>query len=94
MGRHGTAGDLLALGALFNAMGVFWLLSYAVLAARARAVLGRPAVKRTLDRVTGTVLVGLGVRLALEHRHLGRVSMARDIFEHHNAEENPPCTQS
>lgn len=68
VGRHGTAGDLLALGALFNAMGIFWLLSYALLAARARAVLGRPEVKRTLDRLTGTVLIGLGVRLALEHR--------------------------
>ena len=68
VGSYGRAGDLLALGALFNAMGVLWLLSYAVLAARARAVLGRPAVKRTLDRLTGTVLFGLGVRLALEHR--------------------------
>ena len=68
VGSQGTAGDLLALGALFNAMGVLWLLSYAVLAARARAVLGRPAVKRTLDRLTGTVLFGLGVRLALERR--------------------------
>jgi RhtB (resistance to homoserine/threonine) family protein len=68
VGSHGTAVDLLMLGALFNAMGVVWLLSYAVLAARARAVLGRPAVKRTLDRLTGTVLIGLGVRLALERR--------------------------
>jgi RhtB (resistance to homoserine/threonine) family protein len=69
VGGHGTAADLLLLGALFNAMGVVWLLGYAVLAARARAVLRRPAVKRTLDRLTGTVLIGLGVRLALEHRH-------------------------
>ena len=68
VGIHGAAGDLLALGALFNAMGIVWLLSYAVLAARARAVLGRPAIKRTLDRATGAVLIGLCVRLALEHR--------------------------
>jgi threonine/homoserine/homoserine lactone efflux protein len=49
-------------------MGIVWLLGYAVLAARARAVLGRSAVKRTFDGLTGTVLIGLAVRLALEHR--------------------------
>ena len=68
VGSHGTATDLLLLGALFNIMGVVWLLGYAVVASRARAALARPAVKRTLDRITGTVLIGLGVRLALEHR--------------------------
>jgi len=31
-------------------------------------MLGRPKVKRILDRATGFVLVGLGTRLALEHR--------------------------
>jgi threonine/homoserine/homoserine lactone efflux protein len=31
-------------------------------------VLSRPAVKRTLDRATGIVLIGLGARLALERR--------------------------
>jgi RhtB (resistance to homoserine/threonine) family protein len=68
----GTGGDvalrLVLLGALFNAMGVVWLVSYAFLAARGRMILTRPRVKRALDRVTGVVLVGLGVRLAFEHR--------------------------
>jgi threonine/homoserine/homoserine lactone efflux protein len=59
---------LVLLGALFNAMGVLWLVSYAFLADRGRMILTRPRVKRALDRVTGFVLVGLGVRLALEHR--------------------------
>ena len=59
---------LALLGALFNLIGVVWLLSYAVAAARGRAVLSRPRVKRVLDRVSGMVLVGLGARLALEHR--------------------------
>ena len=67
--HHATAQDLLLLGALFNTMGVIWLLSYAALAARGRAVLGRPAVKRVIDRLSGMALVGLGARLALEHRH-------------------------
>ena len=60
--------DILLLGALFNFMGVAWLLSYAALAARGRNVLTRPRVKRALDRLTGAALVGLGVRLAVERR--------------------------
>ena len=66
--HHATAQDLLLLGALFNTMGVVWLLSYATLAARGRDVLGRPAVKRVIDRLSGIALVGLGARLALERR--------------------------
>lgn len=68
VGRHGTTADLLLLGALFNTMGVAWLVSYAALAANGRAVFARPSVKRALDRISGLVLIGLGVRLALEHR--------------------------
>jgi threonine/homoserine/homoserine lactone efflux protein len=68
VGSHGSAADLLLLGLLFNALGVAWLTSYALLAARGRDVLSRPAVKRRLDRLTGIVLIGLGARLALERR--------------------------
>ncbi|MBB5138981.1 threonine/homoserine/homoserine lactone efflux protein [Thermocatellispora tengchongensis] len=42
--------------------GVIWLI------ARAKAVLARPAVRRWLERVSGTVLIGLGVRMALDSR--------------------------
>jgi RhtB (resistance to homoserine/threonine) family protein len=63
-----AARELLALGLLFNAMGVCWLLLYATVAARGRSVLARPQVKRALDRVTGVILIGLGARLALERR--------------------------
>jgi RhtB (resistance to homoserine/threonine) family protein len=58
----------LLLGGLFVLMTVVWLSGYALVAARASAVLGRPRVRAALDRVTGVVLVGLGVRLALERR--------------------------
>jgi len=51
----------LLLGGLFVLMTVVWLCGYALLAARASAVLGRPRVRAALDRVTGVVLVGLGV---------------------------------
>jgi RhtB (resistance to homoserine/threonine) family protein len=68
VGTHRAGADLLFLGALFNAMGLVWLLSYALLAARGRKVLGRPNVKRILDRVSGLVLIGLGIRIAFDHR--------------------------
>jgi threonine/homoserine/homoserine lactone efflux protein len=68
VGVHGSAGDLLLLGLVFNAMGVGWLTCYAIAVARGRNVLVRPRVRRTLDRISGLVLVGLGTRLALEQR--------------------------
>lgn len=64
--RHARPQDLLLLGVLFNCMGVAWLLAYAELSARARVLLARPRVKRTLDRLSGIALVALGVRLAAE----------------------------
>jgi RhtB (resistance to homoserine/threonine) family protein len=68
VGAHGSAGNLLLLGLLFNAMGVAWLICYASAVSRGRNVLARPRVKRTLDRISGLALIGLGTRLALEKR--------------------------
>jgi threonine/homoserine/homoserine lactone efflux protein len=45
-----------------------WLSVYATLVPRAGDVLRRPPVRRVLDRATGAVLIGLGVRLALTRR--------------------------
>lgn len=59
---------LLALGALFNLFGVVWLTGYALAAARGRSLLRRPRIRAALDSLSGIVLVGLGVRLALERR--------------------------
>jgi threonine/homoserine/homoserine lactone efflux protein len=59
---------LLTLGLLFCALTLAWLLAYSALVARAGDVLRRPAIRRALDSLTGVVLVGLGLRLATEHR--------------------------
>jgi threonine/homoserine/homoserine lactone efflux protein len=58
----------LLLGGLFVAMGLVWLCGYAIVASAASAVLERPRIKAAVDRVTGVVLVALGVRLATEPR--------------------------
>lgn len=68
VGHRAGAVDLLALGAIFNAMCVLWLACYAIVAARGRAALARPRIKRALDRLSGVVLIGLGARLAFERR--------------------------
>jgi threonine/homoserine/homoserine lactone efflux protein len=63
-----SACRLLALGGLFNLLGVLWLTGYALAATRGRRLLQRPRVRAALDSVSGVVLLGLGVRLALERR--------------------------
>lgn len=47
-------------------MGLAWLTLYAALISRMSAVLARPSVRAKLEAATGAVLVGLGVRLAVE----------------------------
>lgn len=59
---------LLALGLVFCALALVWLTGYGALVARAGDVMRRPRVKRSLDGLTGAVLIGFGVRLATEHR--------------------------
>jgi threonine/homoserine/homoserine lactone efflux protein len=58
----------LALGAIFNLLRVVWLVAFALFVSRAGELLRRPKVKTALDRLTGCVLVGFGVRLATERR--------------------------
>jgi RhtB (resistance to homoserine/threonine) family protein len=65
---HPVLLPFLALGAVFVLMTVLWLFAYCLVAARAAQTLQRPRVKAALDRVTGIVLIGLGLRLAVEHR--------------------------
>ena len=59
---------LLGLGLLFCAMTLAWLCAYAGVVARAGDALRRPRVRRTLDALTGGVLVALGLRLATATR--------------------------
>jgi RhtB (resistance to homoserine/threonine) family protein len=65
---HSVLLPFLILGAVFVLMTVLWLSAYCLIAARAAKTLQRPRVRAALDRVTGIVLIALGLRLALEHR--------------------------
>jgi threonine/homoserine/homoserine lactone efflux protein len=59
---------LIILGLLFATMTLAWLSCYAVAVDKARNVLRRPRARRALETITGTVLVGFGLRLALTER--------------------------
>jgi RhtB (resistance to homoserine/threonine) family protein len=65
---HSVLFPFLALGAVFVLMTVLWLTAYCLVAARAAQTLQRPRVRAAMDRITGVVLIALGLRLALEHR--------------------------
>jgi threonine/homoserine/homoserine lactone efflux protein len=57
---------LTLLGLMFCAMTFLWLACYAVAVAKAGDLLRRSPARRVLDAVTGSALVALGVRLAIE----------------------------
>jgi threonine/homoserine/homoserine lactone efflux protein len=65
---HSVLIPFLVLGGLFVLMTVAWLCGYALVAVKASAVLRRRRVKAAIDRVSGVILIGFGVRLALERR--------------------------
>jgi threonine/homoserine/homoserine lactone efflux protein len=66
---HGSAFfPLLLMGLTFALLTLVWLAAYALAVGHASGVLRRPAVRKALDRFTGLVLIGFGVRLAFEHR--------------------------
>ena len=56
------------LGLVFSTLTLVWLAGYAALVSRAGDILRRPAVSRAIEGVTGTVLLGLGIRVAAEAR--------------------------
>jgi threonine/homoserine/homoserine lactone efflux protein len=59
---------LLALGLVFCTLTLVWLGAYGVAVAKAGDVLRRSRLRRTLDAVTGSLLVAFGLRLAAESR--------------------------
>ncbi|MCQ4118965.1 LysE family translocator [Rhodococcus tibetensis] len=63
-----TAPTLAALVLVHGLLGIVWLGAYSLLLTRARATLGKPSIRRILDRITGTVLFGFGAVVVAEAR--------------------------
>jgi threonine/homoserine/homoserine lactone efflux protein len=57
---------VLQLALLFDLIGIAWLLTYSTLLGAIGDALGRPGPRRVMRWLTGTVLVGLGARVALD----------------------------
>lgn len=53
------------LAGVFLAMAVLWWRLFSLGVGKLGRLLARPRVRRALDRVTGTILIGLGVRVAV-----------------------------
>ena len=64
----GFAARLLLLSGLFIVMGLVWLTAYTLMLHAVRATARRPRVRKTIETVTGVVLVALGARLALQRQ--------------------------
>ena len=56
------------LAGIHIVVGLVWLTVYASMVSRLHAAITRPRVKATLERVTGAVLIALGIRVAVAHR--------------------------
>jgi threonine/homoserine/homoserine lactone efflux protein len=60
--------QIAVLAAVHILVGLVWMTAYAQLVARAHRTLTRPSVRRWLEGATGTVLILLGLRVAIEQR--------------------------
>jgi len=58
----------LLLTSIHILFGTLWSMVLVLLARRLRRAMQRPLARRILDRITGTVIAGFGVRLALSDR--------------------------
>jgi threonine/homoserine/homoserine lactone efflux protein len=65
-GRNASLGTLLGLGLVFCTLTLCWLAEYSTVVARLGGVLRTGRIRIALDRISGAVLVALGVRLAAE----------------------------
>ena len=54
------------LALLFDLIGITWLLTYSTMLGAIGAALSRPGPQRAMRYLTGTVLIGLGARVAIE----------------------------
>jgi threonine/homoserine/homoserine lactone efflux protein len=62
----GATMESVLLAGVFAGIGLVWLVGYAFVASAASALLVRPRVRAGMNAATGTVLVALGLRMALE----------------------------
>jgi RhtB (resistance to homoserine/threonine) family protein len=68
VGSGSAYGATLLLAGIAGATAIAWFCVLANLVGALRRVFARPTVRRAIDAITGTALVGLGIRLAVASR--------------------------
>jgi threonine/homoserine/homoserine lactone efflux protein len=63
-----TAARSLLLAGVYSAMCAVWLVAFTLAVTRVREALRSPRVTRIVERVTGSVLVIVGLRVAVDRR--------------------------
>lgn len=63
---HGALAGFVGYGFVFCLLTFAWLSGYSLVVSRARALFSRSRVRRSLDALSGCVLIALGVRVATE----------------------------
>ena len=58
--------QVLILGLAFELLTVLWLVSYGLFVARVGEAMRHPRVRRLLERISGTVLIALGLQVAVD----------------------------
>jgi RhtB (resistance to homoserine/threonine) family protein len=58
--------QVLVLGLAFELLTIAWLTSYGLVVARIGEAMRHPRIRHLLERISGTVLVGLGLRIAVD----------------------------
>ncbi len=58
--------QVLILGAAFELLTIAWLMTYGLAVARVGETMRHPRIRRLLERVSGTVLIALGLQVAVD----------------------------
>ena len=62
------ASGMALLVLLHAALSLVWLGSFVHMLSKTRSVFEKPRVRRTIDRITGAVLIGFGIQIATANR--------------------------
>jgi threonine/homoserine/homoserine lactone efflux protein len=65
---HGMVSALVLLGVVFSILTFVWLAAYATVLSTAGRLLRASRLHRAVEAVSGTVLIGLGVKVAADAR--------------------------
>jgi threonine/homoserine/homoserine lactone efflux protein len=64
-----ATGQLIIMGVIYTVLSITWFFVYVFFINYLRAWLMSPKVQRLMDKTTGLILIGFGLKLALDKQH-------------------------